>query len=124
MASFLGIYGVIIGLIVGIIIALFSFLAVSALKNIPNSPGSLNITQFGFFSILIFPLLFGFINFMSGLIITPLMNLSLRIIHGIEVNIDIEEKFSNQNTFDKGELKSQSSYDKQYFQEQEIPHLE
>ena len=97
-ASFLGLFGVFIGLIFGLIM----FIVTIILSNVINSMGdvsSLGTTSifsiFGasswYLFLLIFPLISGIINFLIGLIFTPLMNLSLKIINGLDLDIEMQE---------------------------------
>lgn len=98
-ASFLGLFGVFIGFIFGLIM----FIVTIILSNVINSMGdvdSLGVPPnifliFGasswYIFLLIFPLISGVINFLIGLIFTPFMNLSLKIIRGIDLDIEMQE---------------------------------
>ena len=79
VAGFLGIYSAFVGLILGILFSLLSFV-------LPPTYSSL----FGFssfLSIILLPLLYGIVGFLSGLIFTPIMNLTLKIIKGIDLDM-------------------------------------
>lgn len=88
-ACFLGIFGVFMGLIFGIIM----FIVMSVANTISSSLGgtggigSILLLNAWYVYILIIPLTFGIINFLCGLIFTPLMNLTLRIIKGIDLDM-------------------------------------
>ena len=83
----LGIYGFVIGLIIGIITALFSSLLFSG---VPIPEGIFSLAT-GFMAILIFPILYGIIGLVGGFIFTPIFNLILKLIKGIDLEIVEEE---------------------------------
>lgn len=96
-ACFLGLFGVFIGLIFGLIMFIFTILlsnVISSMGDVSSLGGATSIFSiFGVSSwyifLLIFPLISGVINFLVGLIFTPLMNLVLKIIKGLD--LDMEE---------------------------------
>jgi len=82
MAGFTALYSAFIGLILGILFFLISFIpSVSSYTSLLGISG-------GALSIIILPLIYGVIGFISGLIFTPIMNLVLKITKGI--NLDLE----------------------------------
>ena len=83
VALFGGLYGVFIGLIFGILITLSSFFA----PTVSPISGILGLTT-GVFAIIIFPLFYGVSAFIAGLIFTPIMNLTLKIIKGIDFELE------------------------------------
>ena len=83
VALFGGLYGVFIGLIFGILITLSSFFAPTVF---PIS-GILGLTT-GVFAIIIFPLFYGVSAFIGGLIFIPIMNLTLKIVKGIDFELE------------------------------------
>ena len=83
VALFAGLYGVFIGLLFGILIALSSFFA----PTLSPISGILGLTT-GVFAIIIFPLFYGVSAFIGGLIFTPLMNLTLKIIKGVDFELE------------------------------------
>lgn len=94
VASFLGIYGMFLGLIAGLIV----FLITNVLRNVyPVYSLGDNITNVffipgvnGVLTLLIIALIFGVFNFFIGLIFTPIVNLTLRIINGIDLKLEID----------------------------------
>ena len=85
MASFMGLYGVALGLIFGLMITLFSLIGVDTSSSGLGSLGFL----IGVGSIIIFPIFYGGFMFVTGLIFTPIMNLILKIIHGLDLDIEM-----------------------------------
>lgn len=79
MAGFTGVYGAFMGLIFG---AIFSLVALIA----PSSSTAI----VGVFAIILFPLVYGITGFLSALIFTPIVNLSLKVIKGLDIEL-IEE---------------------------------
>lgn len=88
MASFMGLYGVFIGIIAGLIVTLSSLVGGALLEE------ALGIFKFvyGTLSIIIFPIFYGFMMFLAGLIFTPIINLVLKIIKGIDLDIEMQEQ--------------------------------
>lgn len=88
MALFTGIYGAFIGLIfailMGIFISIFGFI-------IPSGNEILPIFNFSWFFLLLFPIIYGVVGFIAGLILTPIINLILKIINGIDLNIETSD---------------------------------
>ena len=80
MASLGGLYGVFIGLIFGIFTLILSFI-------LPSIPMVGNTSSFGFMGLILFPIGYGIMGFLSGLIFTPIMNLALKIIKGIDLEL-------------------------------------
>lgn len=83
MATFMGLYGIAIGLIAailgGILGGIFS----------KYFGSSLDLTSIGFswISLLTLPLFYGIFMFVAALIFTPIINLILKLIHGLDVEI-------------------------------------
>ncbi|HLC78429.1 MAG TPA: hypothetical protein VJH92_04850 [Candidatus Nanoarchaeia archaeon] len=94
MASFLGLFGV----FVGFIVALFAWVVVSMVSALFASAtdGGLTTTNslldFSWIYIIVFPIIFGIGNFVIALIFTPLSNLFLKIVKGIDFELDLEGK--------------------------------
>lgn len=90
MACFMGLYGVFIGLIFAIIQLIFIAIFASVVSQLGTT------TQIGLFGgstaliLLTFPILYGIISFIAGLIFTPIMNLILKIIGGLELDISMQ----------------------------------
>ena len=82
MAGFLGLYG----LFVGLIFAVLGFLATLVV-----SSSTLNLIGGGL-SLFLLPLLYGVMGFVGGLIFTPIMNLSLRVVKGLNLDLETEEE--------------------------------
>lgn len=92
MAYFMGLYGVVLGLIAAIFMLLFSTI-LSSLISTTSIPGAeTSLLGFRWISILLFPLIYGVGGFLSGLILTPIINLILRIIKGIDLDIKMSAK--------------------------------
>ena len=93
-ACFLGLFGVFTGFIFGLIM----FIVTLVISNLFRSASSINgvsslgvLSSFGanswYLFLLIFPLISGIINFLIGLIFTPIANLVLKIIKGLDLEI-------------------------------------
>jgi len=93
MACFTGLYGVAMGLIFGIIFALFSLVIPSATL-VEGAEVSLGFFKwiFGVGAIIFLPIFYGIFGFLAGLIFTPIMNLILRMIKGIDLDIEMSTK--------------------------------
>lgn len=91
-SSFIGLYsfflGFIFSLIMWIAAKLFSSLVFSSLG--PLSPVS--STSFSWIWIIILPFFYGIIGFVSSLIIIPIMNLTLKITKGIDLDLELGGK--------------------------------
>lgn len=84
MASFMGIYGAVIGLLAGIFVALL-------LVVIPPEYTAFGLFgQTGFFLVILYPIFYGVGGFVGGLILTPIINLILKIIKGIDLDIEMD----------------------------------
>lgn len=82
VASFLGIFGVFIGLILDLITIISKYTG-SLFSNFDVAmDGGL-----GWISLILFPLEVGVLSFLIGLIFIPLMNLVLRIVKGIDLDM-------------------------------------
>ncbi len=82
MACFLGLFGIFMGFVYGIILTLLSLI-------IPA------VATFKVWQMIIgIPIAYGIMMFLMGLIFTPLMNLSLRVIKGIHLDLDLTESTS------------------------------
>lgn len=112
MASFMGLYGAFIGLIMGIIFAIVSSLINALFSSATSSVGAVSFGGVGWFSIILFPLAYGIIGFILGLILTPIMNLILKIIKGLD--LEIEEG----NSYDMQEQPQQYHPSQQQYQYQ------
>ena len=97
-ACFLGIFGLFMGVIADLILLIFSAVMSSIFPSFGGSSdgiGTLTSTITGGFtglglgvlSYILIPLIYGIISFLSGLIFTPLMNLILKMIHGLDLDI-------------------------------------
>jgi len=90
-ASFLGLFGVFIGLIFGIILLIYTQILKTVLSGMGDT-GTISMFGLGGWLVLILaPLIYGIISFLIGLIFTPLMNLSLKIINGLDLDIEMQE---------------------------------
>jgi len=90
MAYFLGLYGIIIGLIFSVLMGIFQIILSSIFSNSLTSITGEQMTyglSFGWLNLLLFPLIYGILMFISGLIFTPITNLILRITSGLELDI-------------------------------------
>lgn len=83
MASFMGLYGVFIGLIMAIFSSIFSLLVGSLIFE-----SSLINSIFGFWALLFFPIFYGITAFVGGLIFIPIMNLVLKIVKGVDLELE------------------------------------
>lgn len=98
MAFFMGLYGVFIGFIIGFLLSIF-------ISMIPNQGASVGVNDFllqlRWFNIIFLPLFFGVFNFLIALVLTPLINLILRIIKGLELDIVEEDEFVSKSIIPK-----------------------
>ena len=89
---FMGIYGFAIGLIMGIIMTLIT----SLLIPIDTIGGGILSLFTGFMTIIILPIAFGIFGIISGFIFTPIINLILKLIKGIDLELVEEEVVAQQ----------------------------
>jgi len=90
MASFMGLYGVFIGLLIAILMGIFfSIISILFGSALGNSSGISPLFTFSWFNLFLFPLLSGIVGFISGLIFTPIINLILKIIKGLDFDLEI-----------------------------------
>jgi len=85
-ACFLGLYGVFIGLIFGLIGIILS----NVIRSLSAFGGAGILSLFGigtWLAVLLVPLVYGVLFFLMGLIFTPLMNLILKIIKGLDLDM-------------------------------------
>ncbi|MBI3623476.1 hypothetical protein HY212_05360 [Candidatus Pacearchaeota archaeon] len=89
MASFMGIYGLFIGLIAALLMGMI----ISALMTYVSGGlgGTSSSSSFNWLNLVLFPIIYGVIGFISGLILTPIINLILKIIGGIGLDIDFDD---------------------------------
>jgi hypothetical protein len=88
MALFMGLYGAIIGLIAALLIAITLTIFIGSL---PEQQSAL-VSIFGvgvWLNVIFFPLGYGIIGFVAGVILTPIMNLILKIIKGLDLDIEV-----------------------------------
>ena len=91
-ASFLGLFGVLIGLIVAILMWIASLILTSLFSPAGDS-GFLSISSilsFNAINLLLFPIGYGIVSFILGLILIPITNLILKIIKGIDLDLEAE----------------------------------
>ncbi len=86
-ASFLSIFITLTLLVFGIISFLIIFIGYLL---IPNFLGDYSFPLLGFILIIVIPLIFGIFAFISSIIFVPLINLSLKIVSGIDSEIDFD----------------------------------
>lgn len=87
MACFMGLTGV----FMGFIFAVLMFLLVLILPLFLSNFGTVfNMISPSLSNLLWYPLLYGTISFLGGLIFTPLTNLILRIVGGIKLDLEIQ----------------------------------
>lgn len=87
MAYFMGLSGVIMGFILALIMGISYSLFFSNIYFAEFEEG-INFS-FGWLNLLWFPLIYGIVMFLWGLIFTPITNLVLRIIGGIDLDLKI-----------------------------------
>lgn len=81
LAKMDGVIGLIVGLIVGILVAAFGSL-------IPAVPGSRTFTLFfGVASVIMFPIVYGVMGFVGGLITAWVYNFVARKVGGVRLNL-------------------------------------
>jgi hypothetical protein len=84
-----GLFGVIFGLIAGGFFALMSMLG-AAVSSQAQGSGALPAVFVGIGSVVILPIFYGVICFISGIIYAALYNVSAGIIGGLELHFDSE----------------------------------
>jgi hypothetical protein len=83
-ACFMGLYGLFMGIIFDLFLMIYMFILSSILPT-----GSLGLMGLGtgLLSFILIPLIYGVLSFLLGFIFTPLMNLVLRIIKGLDLDM-------------------------------------
>jgi len=87
-AYFGGLYGVFMGLLLGIVVVILTAILSLLISSSGVSDVMPDFLSMGFFSVIVFPLAFGVGGFLCGLIFTPVVNLILRMIRGIQLDIE------------------------------------
>ena|SRR3989344_8638468 len=93
MSSFMGLYSVFIGLIFALLIGMLVSMIFGGASTELGVGSAVNTSLFDFswFNLVLFPLIFGAMGFVSGLILTPIINLTLKVIGGIDLDLDFQE---------------------------------
>ena len=91
MACFMGLYGAFIGLIFGIILLIYSQVLKAVFSQADMGIMSL-LGLGGWMALFLAPVIYGIMFFLLGLIFTPLMNLTLKITKGIDLDIEMQEE--------------------------------
>jgi hypothetical protein len=89
-ACFSGIYGFFLGVIFLLYLMILSLVLSVSLSDM--STGIFPSFFDGILGILLIPILYGVILFLIGLVFTPLMNLILKMINGLDWDIEIEQQ--------------------------------
>ena len=84
LAKMMGALDALIGLIIGACVSLFAVLGAALMHSYGSSDGQFKML-FGVGSIILFPILYGVIGFITGLIGGALYNLLAAIVGGIEI---------------------------------------
>ena len=84
MAVFMGLYTAFLGFVLGIL-----FFLLSLIPSASTYSSLLGIPVGGALLIIILPIIFGIVGFVNGLILTPIMNLTLKITKGIDLNLEL-----------------------------------
>jgi hypothetical protein len=84
LAKIMGALDALLGLIIGAFVSLFAVVGAALLPSAGGSGGELRML-FGVGSIIVFPILYGIIGFITGLLCGALYNLLARIVGGIEI---------------------------------------
>ena len=85
-AAFLGIYSFFLGFVFLLLMLVFPFIVALLFG---SSILSLISISFKFSYLIIFPLLYGVMGFVLGIITTPIINLVLKMIKGIDLDLDL-----------------------------------
>jgi len=88
MASFMGLYTAFMGFVLVLLMLIVWTTVVSMLD--PGTQMLMGFFSVGWLSLLTIPLIYGVIGFLSGLIFTPIMNLVLKIVNGIDLDIQMQ----------------------------------
>lgn len=92
MSYFMGLSGVIFGFIIALLVGIFYSVFVYSLpiEVVESELLSEEDLTFGWLNLIWYPLIYGIMMFLSGLIFTPITNLVLRLINGIDLNIEMK----------------------------------
>lgn len=92
MAYFMGLSGVIVGFISALFLKILYlvFVSSSPVEILESGLFSAADLTFGWLNLLWYPLIYGVLMFLSGLIFTPITNLILKLINGIDLNIEMK----------------------------------
>jgi len=97
-AFFMGLYGIVIGLIS----AILAFILTSFLSSVMDSIGGGTVSSFSMWSFIYFPFGYGVLSLIGGFIFIPLANLILKLLKGIDLELGeddvkpVENKSSQQ----------------------------
>jgi hypothetical protein len=92
-ACFMGLYGVFMGLIFGIILLIYTQVLKTVLDTTGSDLGMISLLGIGgWLGLILFPLIYGILFFLIGLVFTPLMNLILKMINGLDWDIEMEQQ--------------------------------
>ncbi len=87
LAKLQGVGGVILGLIMGILFTVVGGVASQFAEKATGSSASLGIAGFGAASIIIFPIMYGIIGFVSGLVSGWIYNVVAGWVGGIQIEL-------------------------------------
>jgi len=91
-ACFMGIYGFFIG-VIGVLFTMVLIIIISGnLSDISST--FLPSLGSGLLSVILLPIIYGVVFFLIGLVFTPLMNLILKMINGLDWDIEIQQETS------------------------------
>jgi hypothetical protein len=96
---FLGLWGITVGLISVIIFWIFFSLVSSLFAPVISADGSdadisnkLSFFEFDYLFFIYFPVIYGIVFFILGFVFTPIINLILKIIKGLDLDIEFYEE--------------------------------
>lgn len=90
-ALFQAIFSVILGIVFGIFYLIIDAISAPVIINGSSTPGVLSLLSHGIvISFILIPILFAIIGFITGIIVALVINLSLKIIGGLKM--DLEEQ--------------------------------
>ena len=88
-ASFLGLYGFFIGILFSILAWILSLLLSGLVPAATTTLSVIGLSGFSLVSAILIPIIYGILGFVSGLILTPIMNLALKITKGIDLDLEL-----------------------------------
>ncbi len=92
-AGFTGLYMFFLGFIFSLVMWIVAKMLSNLFSSLSGSlGGTVSIVNFSWIWIIILPFFYGIVGFVSSLIIIPIMNLTLKITKGIDLDLELSGK--------------------------------